>query len=114
MSGMDMTSATPIHRLVDPATFAAALDQPGTVLINVHVPYGGEIEGTDLFMPFNQIDSAALPSDRGRQLLVYCRSGSMSATAVTTLTSLGYTNVVELDGGMQAWRASGRALATKP
>lgn len=113
MDGMDMSSATPAHRLAHPDSFADALDQPGAVLINVHVPYDGEIEGTDLFMPFNQIDATKLPSDRGSALLVYCRSGTMSAAAAATLTSLGYTNVLELDGGMDAWRASGRAVTMK-
>ena len=34
----------------------------------------------------------------------------MSADAVVTLSGLGYTNIVELDGGMNAWRASGRTV----
>jgi rhodanese-related sulfurtransferase len=114
MAGMDMSSDSPTHRIVDPATFAAALAQPGAVVINVHVPYDGEIEGTHLFMPFDEIDAAALPEGRGTPLVVYCRSGSMSSTAVVTLAALGYTNIVELDGGMNAWQASGNALRPSP
>lgn len=110
MDGMDMNSETPIHRLVDPVAFEAALDQPGTVVINVHVPYDGEISETDLLMPFDDIDAAALPSDRATPLAVYCRSDTMSAEAVVTLAGLGYMNIVELDGGMNAWRASGRTV----
>lgn len=37
-------------------------------------------------------------------MAVYCRSGSMSATAVETLARLGYEDIVELDGGMVKWR----------
>jgi rhodanese-related sulfurtransferase len=111
MDGMDMSSEKPTHRLVDPAAFDAALDQPDVVVINVHVPYDGEVEGTDLFMPFDEIDAAALPTDRATPLVVYCRSGTMSADAVTALAGLGYTNIVELDGGMNAWQASGRTVA---
>jgi rhodanese-related sulfurtransferase len=113
MNGMDMTSESSPARLVDPATFAAAREQPGAVVINVHVPYAGELERTDLFMPFDQIDVALLPENRNSPLLIYCESGSMSAQAATTLTSLGFTNVVELNGGMQAWRASGRSVTLK-
>lgn len=110
MDGMDMSSDNPTHRLVDPAQFATALDQPDGIVINVHVPYDGEIVGTDLFMPFDQIDASALPADRATPLVVYCRSGSMSSTAVVELAALGYTNIVELAGGMNAWVANGLEL----
>ena len=110
MDGMDMSSDTPAHRLVDPTQFATAMGEPNAVVINVHVPYDGEIEGTDLFMPFDQINAAALPADRDTSLVVYCLVGDMSSTAVVTLVGLGYTNIVELDGGMKAWSASGHEV----
>ena len=81
-------------------------------MINVHVPYEGEIEGTDLFLQYDRIDAASLPPDRDTPLVVYCRSGSMSAEAVVTLAGLGYTNIVELAGGMNAWRESGRQIVS--
>ena len=34
----------------------------------------------------------------------------MSAVAAQALIELGYTDVVELDGGMHAWEASGRSV----
>jgi phage shock protein E len=34
----------------------------------------------------------------------------MSATAAKELASLGYTDVVELQGGMLAWRNTGRTI----
>lgn len=114
MDGMDMSSDSSAHRIVDPAMFASALAEPGAVVINVHVPYDGEIDGTHLFMPFDEIDEAVLPSDRDTPLVVYCRSGSMSSTAIVTLVGLGYTNIVELDGGMNAWKASGRSVTMSP
>lgn len=111
MDDMDMPSGSTAHRLVDPVGFEAALAEPDAVVVNVHVPYDGEIEGTDLFVPYDRIDAASLPSDRDTPLVVYCRSGSMSAEAVVALAGLGYTNIVELDGGINAWRASGRRVA---
>lgn len=110
MDGMDMSSDDPVHQLVDADRFAVAMKDANALVINVHVPYEGEIAGTDLFMPFDQIDAAALPADRDTPLVVYCRSGSMSATAVLELVALGYTNIVELAGGMNAWTAAGHAL----
>lgn len=100
------------HRLLDADEFAATIGKSDTLTINVHVPYEGDIPGTDLSIPFDRLaeNSDRLPADRDATIAVYCRSGPMSTTAAETLKSLGYTDVVELDGGMKAWRASGRPL----
>ena len=37
-------------------------------------------------------------------------SRNMSAEAAQTLSAMGYTDIVELDGGMRAWSESGRPL----
>lgn len=97
--------------LVSPAAFAKAVATPGTVTINVHVPDAGAIRGTDLRIPFDRIAQlrGRLPAKTAR-LAVYCRSGRMSAVAVQELRRLGYTRIVELRGGMDAWRQSGRTL----
>lgn len=97
--------------LVGPDAFAARMDEPGVVTINVHVPDDGHIEGTDLTVAFDEIStSTELPGDKATPLAVYCRSGNMSASAVRDLAALGYTDVVELEGGFDAWAASGRPL----
>ncbi len=105
-------SAAPAARVrqLDPAAFEAA--EPGRLVINVHIPDEGSLPGTNLALPYNQIDArtADLPADRSTPLAIYCMSGNMSAIAGRELTALGYTDVVELDGGMQAWQASGRTL----
>ncbi len=101
-------------RSVGPEGFAKLIESKGDVpLINVHVPYEGEIAGTTAFLPFDQIAglTSQLPADRTAPLFLYCRSGRMSTEAAATLVQLGYSNVVELDGGMNAWETSGRSIA---
>jgi rhodanese-related sulfurtransferase len=103
------TSAEP--KLVSPAEFEQAIAVPDRVSINVHIPDEGSIEGTDVTLPFDQIEARQdeLPGT-STPLAVYCRSGNMSADAVQTLADLGYVDVIELEGGMVAWEASGRPL----
>jgi rhodanese-related sulfurtransferase len=101
--------------LVEPDEFAARMEDPEAEVINVHVPYEGEIPGTDLFVPFDEIDTAdVLPADHDQPLLVYCWSGNMSAEATATLADAGYTDLTDLEGGMAAWQASGRRIDQQP
>lgn len=100
---------------VSAAGLAVMLETKDFPLINVHIPYEGEIEGTDLFIPFDKIGQYLdeLPADKNAQIVLYCRSGSMSATAARELVKLGYTDVWNLDGGMIAWKQLGYPLLDK-
>ena len=97
--------------LLDSTIFAARTGG-NAVLLNVHVPFEGGIEGTKLSIPFDRIADQAdlLPTDLDTPLLVYCRSGRMSAIATRELVRLGYRDVSDLDGGMLAWKKSGRPI----
>ncbi len=100
---------------VTPDRLAHMLDSKDFTLLNVKTPYIGEIDGTDLYVPSDQLSARAseLPASRNAKVLVYCRSGVESAMAAQTLLDLGYTNVWNLDGGMNAWTSSGRTLIQK-
>lgn len=114
MSGMVSTTVQRTMTL-GPSDFALIVDTETVFLVNVHVPYDGELEGTDAFIPFNRIlTSSALPADKNTEILLYCRTGRMSKEASAALRSLGYSNVTELKGGMEAWRASGRPIVERP
>ncbi len=94
---------------------ASELKTHDFTLLNVKTPYIGEISGTDLYIPYTQLAARAseLPANKAAKIVVYCRSGAESAIASQTLLDLGYTNIENLDGGMNAWTASGRSLVQK-
>ena len=47
-------------------------------------------------------------------MIVYCRSGTRAALAASTLKTLGYENVANLDGGFGAWKDAGPANRRAP
>jgi len=88
------------------------LETKDFLLVNVHVPYEGEIAGTDVHIPYDRIKdfTELLPEDKDAKIVQYCRSASMTKTSGKTLLDLGYTNVYELDGGFIAWKSAGYEL----
>jgi rhodanese-related sulfurtransferase len=101
---------------VNAAGLAAMLENKDFPLINVHIPYEGELEDTDLFIPYDEIEQHLdqLPADKNARIVLYCRSGRMSTEAAQVLAGLGYTDVWNLDGGMVEWQQAGYPLLDKP
>jgi len=78
-------------------------------LVNVHVPYEGEISGTDAHISYTEIASRLdeLPTSGDPKLVIYCRSGNMSTQAAQEMVDAGVTDFYELEGGYTAWEAAG-------
>ena len=113
--GKEPAQAAAAFARLDPATFAERMNDHGATVINVHVPYEGEIDQTDAFIPYDKIlGDSRLPKDKGSEILLYCRSGRMSEEAGTALHDAGYTKVAHLEGGMRGWEAAGRKLLHNP
>jgi len=76
-------------------------------LVNVHVPYEGQIVGTDAHISYTEIASRLdeLPTDQ--TVVIYCRSGNMSTQAAQEMLDAGASGFSELEGGFIEWEAAG-------
>jgi len=109
ITGEDVSTAGGSYKNVTPKELNTMLKNKDFVFINVHIPFAGNISGTDISIPYDQIEQnlSQLPSDKNAKVVLYCRSGHMSQIAAEKLVSLGYTNVWTLKGGMSDWEKAG-------
>ena len=100
---------------ITPAQLAEMLKSKDFFFVNTHIPYEGEIEETDAFIAYDETAQllSEYPADKSAEVVLYCRSGRMSAIAAQELVKAGYTNVWNLDGGMAAWEQAGYKLVSK-
>jgi rhodanese-related sulfurtransferase len=67
---------------------------------------GGRVPGAKL-VPLGHLAARSAELDRGKPVYVICRTGRRSAEAQRVLGALGFENVVDVAGGMTAWRKAG-------
>jgi rhodanese-related sulfurtransferase len=101
------------YKEIPPAVLSDIMKNKDFLLVNVHIPFAGDIPGTDLSIPYDQIDQnlSKLPAEKSAKVVLYCRSGRMSAIAAEKLVSLGFTNIYDLKGGMVEWENAGFEIA---
>jgi rhodanese-related sulfurtransferase len=105
VTGDTVTVASGSYQNASVADLQTMLKNKDFVLVNVHIPFAGNIPDTDLSIPYDQIEQnlSQLPNDTNAKIVLYCRSGRMSEIAAEKLASLGYTNVWNVTGGMVDW-----------
>ncbi len=69
-----------------------------------HVPGATHIMGGYLATSLDQVQNS------GRPVALICRSGHRSTVAASVLERAGYRNVLNVTGGMNAWRRAGLAV----
>jgi len=72
----------------------------------------GYIEGA-ILLPFSDFltNLGQLPGETDARIVVYCASGHRGAMVTMALRMMGYTDVVNLAGGLGAWKSAGMPVA---
>ncbi|MBK6622695.1 MAG: molybdopterin-synthase adenylyltransferase MoeB [Saprospirales bacterium] len=91
---------------ISPKELKALLDQGADLqLIDVREPYERQIAniGGEL-IPMGQVMHSVDRIERSKQVVVYCRSGRRSGDIIRILQEhFGFTNLINLKGGILAW-----------
>jgi len=105
------------YRTLSPAEAVRVINQDDTLVLDVREDSevaSGRIAGA------KHIPLGSLPKRMGdiekhkdTPVVVYCRSGNRSAVAASQLTAAGFQDVVNLQGGVQAWQTAGMPLKKK-
>ena len=95
---------------------APSLREKGFLLVDVRSVEehdSGAIPGTDLNIEFREMARRHKEIGTGLDdhIVVYCQSGKRSNIAADTLTDLGYRNVYNIRGSVNAWLQAGFQLA---
>lgn len=77
-------------------------------LVDVREPYEhADFNIGGILLPLGQVqimDIDAIEDMKNQEVYIYCRSGNRSGQACLILETMGFTNLVNLSGGMLAWQ----------
>jgi rhodanese-related sulfurtransferase len=101
---------TPISQ-ASPAEVRDGLASGEILLVDVREPneYAFERIPGALLYPLSTFDPKAVPVG-DRKLVVQCAAGGRSMRAAQALVAAGHALVVNLEGGINAWKAAGLPL----
>jgi len=105
-------------RNVDVQEFDRLRTGKNVVILDVRTPAEfaeGTIDGAVL-LDYRAQDFAdrVAKMDKSKLYLVHCAAGGRSARACAKMESLGFTNLVNLEGGMGAWQDAKKPVAKSP
>ncbi|MCT7990766.1 rhodanese-like domain-containing protein [Laspinema olomoucense] len=97
---------------IDALTLKNGLDQQKISLLDVREAgeFAGEhIKGATL-LPLSQFDPKSPKLQGGKNIVLYCQSGNRSRQAAQKLLAAGVTEVMQLKGGINAWKQAGYSV----
>lgn len=92
-----------------PVSDYASVVDAETQLVDVRNPNevaAGTLAGA-VNIPLDQLPARVVELDAKRRVVLLCRSGNRSGQAAAYLSGVGFTDVVNLDGGMLAYSEGG-------
>ncbi len=100
------------QKRVDVAGFETALQRKNIQVLDVRTPEecaSGKIQNAQN-INWNDPDFAKLVAklDKKKPIAVYCAAGGRSGRATAALIKMGFKEVIDLDGGITAWKAAGK------
>ncbi len=99
---------------VDPAAAQTLIEQKKAVILDVRTPkeYAAGHIADAKNIDFNAADFEKNLDllDKKRTYLVHCAAGGRSTKSLEVFKKLGFTAVVHLDGGFQAWEKAGKPV----
>ena len=106
--------AAAVHRNVKAEEFERLTKEPGTVVLDVRTPkeYADGHLKDAVLIDWNRKDfvDEVKKLDKGKTYLVYCAVGGRSAKACSKLDGLDFPKVVNLEGGIGAWKRAGKPI----
>lgn len=114
-----MTVTTPPSARLDVTALRAALAaEPDTLLVDIRSPDEFRAAGIDgaVNIPLDRLDAhlRRIVHDAGGRMVLVCQSGARAARAAERLGRAGLTDVVVLEGGMNAWVAANAPVCRFP
>ena len=98
------------------AGFAKEVDKAGVVVLDVRTPGEfavGHIKGAiNIDVEAGDFDANIAKLDKAKEYAVYCHSGRRSGIATEKMSKSGFTDLKNLNGGIQDWQAAGYTLVT--
>ncbi|MEI3798984.1 MULTISPECIES: rhodanese-like domain-containing protein [unclassified Chitinophaga] len=110
-----ITAMAQQQQAVDAAEFDKDIQQPGVQVFDVrtagefstgHLPHALQADYTKK----EEFKDRVQYLDKKKPVYIYCLSGGRSAAAARWMRENGFVNVVELDGGINAWKRAGKQL----
>ena len=96
--------------------FQAKTQEAGVVTLDVRTPgefvSGHLVNALNIDVEGSQFDAEIGKLDKEATYAVYCRSGRRSQVAIDRMKNAGFTNLVNLNAGVQEWAAAGLPLVT--
>lgn len=109
----------PVSGSVDAATFHTNLqNSPGAIILDIRTPEEfaeGYIPGAiNLDYYADDFEARLSAMDTTKTYFIYCQEGGRSKPAFEWMSTHGFSNVQELNGGFSEWQQAGLETSANP